>query len=119
MTDQPYLPPRIAAAVEARRAGKSNREIARDFGCRLGTVSTYITEARKRGASIPDKRINPNAETRMASLLLLPAQANALKPYADKRGLTLPRLCHALIEEIARDPSLVDAILDDGRGGEE
>jgi len=87
------------------------REIAEQVPLKLGTIHSYLWRARQGGMNIP--KFKPPGRRTVGPRLEIPMHvADALKPHADQRRLTIQALTHALLEVIARD-DMVDAVLDD------
>ena len=93
--------PSIIAAVSAMRAaGKSPRETADELSIPIETVYQMHSRAAARGRW---RRVHISVDG-----------IEALREHADRRGMSVNQLCARIIETVADDDSLVNAVLDDG-----
>lgn len=95
--------PSRKAAIEAHYdKGMRPVEIARLLGVSQSYIASVLSEIGATKRNLPD------------SVTVSTIHLNALRDQAVKRGLNPKQLCQRLIQVIAEDASLVDAVLDDG-----
>lgn len=98
-------PSKRAAAIALAGLGLTTSEIAARIGSTVGSVKSYRSQERRR---VADRAPDATA----CGLFLDNALANALRPHAARRGLTVTTLAHRLLEAVVED-GLICAVLDD------
>lgn len=94
-------PSRKDAILGLYDQGKRTCEIAQILGKSQSYIAGVLSEAARTRRNLPDH------------VVIDASTLNALRLSAVSRGLTPKQLCQRLIEVIAADLSLVDAVLDD------
>lgn len=93
--------------------GVTISQMALEFGRSTGWISMQRRDAL---AEIPRKRLSIPRNARMDTVLsqMSHADREVIRKAAEARGTTISGLAAALLATIAREPTLIDAVLDDG-----
>ena len=110
---------RIEEAARMRCAGHAAADIAARMGLNIGSLYCYLRVARtQRGLDVPRGHAGRRPG---AAVVLVPDLCAALRPHAKARGINVSTLALRILEAVAApdegDP-LIDAVLDDGEGGD-
>ncbi len=95
-------PSRTACALALQAKGMHYKAIARQMGIKDSTVGALLSGAKRKRPSVENQR----------TVYIDVDVLDALRPAADRRGLSVNKLCRQLIGCIA-DDDITDAILDD------
>ncbi|SDY54915.1 hypothetical protein [Citreimonas salinaria] len=92
-------------------------EIAEQLDVSPDTVYSCITTARRRGEDIPRFVGGPRPGTTrtlcQTRIKLTPFMRVCFEKPAVRRGLSIADLAERLLDQLAEEPSLIDAVLDD------
>jgi DNA-binding CsgD family transcriptional regulator len=99
--------------VELASNGMPPKDIAVRLGCKPSTVHHYLWKARREEGFKGSFKRGATHELGSSTAFLPRPLADALRPEAEQRGLSVPELARAMLLRIVED-DLVSAVLDDG-----
>jgi DNA-binding CsgD family transcriptional regulator len=103
---------RMAEIVRLASEGTPPREIAERRNCAPATVHHYLWKARREEQFTGWFKTGAPREVGSSSTVIPRSLADALRPAAAQRGLTVPEFARIVLARVVED-NLVEAVLDD------